>query len=236
MPTSEPLLHGAHHLVQNVGQRYPGRYLPQHPPFHVDLLLQSFLRVLVLGDVAGDAEQAHGPSLRRAHDRALERHPVHLAGMRVAGRMHHPVLRIPGAAGALDFREGRVDPRPVIGMDEAPAFLDRRRRHAVPMNERDARIAVEAPAGKIHAECAELGSPEGQLKALVAVLQPLIAVPERRLAAAPLVEQCGQHQGAQRRDEHGDLRGVHALEHGRARIAEAADAESRRRHQAQWRR
>ena len=61
--TSDALLHGAHQLVQDVGERHTGRNLGKHAPFHLDLLVQSFLRVLVLGDVAGDAEQSHGRPL-----------------------------------------------------------------------------------------------------------------------------------------------------------------------------
>ena len=149
--------------------------------------------------------------------------------MRVAGRVHHPVLGLPDTAGAFYLGERSIYARQVVGMNELPPFLDRRGQRAVPVHGCDPRIAVEATGRKIHAERAQLGASERQLKALVAVLQPLIAGLECRFGPAPLVEQCGQHQRAQRRDEHRNLDSVHALEHGRARIAEATETERGRR-------
>ena len=184
-----PPFYGVHQLIQDIGKGNTGRNLGEHAPFHLDLLEQSLLRMLVLGDVAGDAEQSHGRPLGIARNRALERDPAHLAGMRAAGRMHHPVFGLPGAAGALCLREGGIDALQVVWMDEAPPFLDRRGRHAVPMDAGDARIALEVPGGDIHAERTELGSTEGQLKALIAVLQPVVAGLECRFAPASLVEQ-----------------------------------------------
>ena len=62
---------------------------------------ECLLCLLALRDVAGDAEQSHGRALGAAHNRALERDPVHLAGMYVARRMHHTVFRATDASGAL---------------------------------------------------------------------------------------------------------------------------------------
>jgi hypothetical protein len=70
------------------------------------------------------------------------------------------------------------------------------------------------------------------LKALIAVLQPLVAGLECGFTAAPLGEQRGQNQRAQRRDEHCHLGGAHALEDCRARVAEPANPKSCRRHEA----
>src|SRR5215831_11423335 len=99
--------------------------------------------------------------------------------MYVIRRGHHSVFGVANATGALCLRDGSVYAREVVGMNEAPRLFDRPGRHVVSMNLRGTRIALEAAGGKIRAECTKLGSIEGQLKALLALLQ-------RRFAPAPL--------------------------------------------------
>ena len=84
--------------------------------------------------------------------------------------MHHPVFSLPGAAAALCLREGSIDAHQVIRMDEAPPFLDRRGGHAVSMDARGARVALEIARGDIHTKRAKLRPTECQLQTLVAHL------------------------------------------------------------------
>ena len=56
---------------------------------------------LPIRDVVGDAEQAHGNALRVAQDRPLDRNPTRFTGVWMAGRMYHPVFRVPDTPAAL---------------------------------------------------------------------------------------------------------------------------------------
>jgi hypothetical protein len=71
--------------------------------------------------------------------------------------------------------------RAVVGMNETPRLFDRHGRHVVPMTLCGLRIALEATGGEVRAECTKLGSFEGQLKALIALV-------ERRFTTTPLGE------------------------------------------------
>ena len=82
-------------------------------------LAQALLRDPVLGDVTGHAEQSDRSPFGVAHDGAFDCDPMHLASLRVIGRIHHLVLGLAHTA----WRCGRkrlVHAHQIVCIDEAP--------------------------------------------------------------------------------------------------------------------
>src|SRR6185295_10134228 len=216
-----PLFYGAQQFIQDVRKRSAGRNLGKHAPFGFDLFMQSLFRVLVLGDVAGDAEQSHRHILATAHNRALKCNPAKLTGIRVARRMHHPVFGVPYAATALCLCKCSVYKHAVIRMNEASPLLEGLGRLVVSMNLSSPRIALETTRVEVHAKRPKLGAAEGQLEAFV-------AYPEYRFIPAPLREQRGEDQNQERCSKHEGLSGEDAVRKVGACVSEVPEAEGYR--------
>ena len=67
-----------------------------------------------------------------------------------------------------------------------------------------AHITLEAPGGKVRAECTELGTIEGQLKALITLF-------EHHFTAAPVGEQRGKNEGQHCARQDDGLRSKYAV-------------------------
>ena len=74
-------------------------------------------------DVPRDAKQSNRVALGIAHDRAFDRDPVRLAGMRVIWRRHHTVFCVPDTARARSLRKGIIYVLEVISVDVASSTL-----------------------------------------------------------------------------------------------------------------
>src|SRR5262245_20255707 len=101
-----------------------------------------------------------------AHNRALDRNPPGLAGMRMARRRHDPIFSLPIAAGALCLGNSTVDATKVFRMNEAPRLFNRGRQHGVPMKLCRTQVACKLLGREVCAECAKRRSIKGQLEAL----------------------------------------------------------------------
>src|SRR5262249_50064629 len=104
-----------------------------------------------------------------------DRNPAHLAGMRMVVRGHHPVFGVPSATCVQCFCESGVYTLAVAGMNEAPRLAEGHGQCVVSMDLRGARVAIEATASKIGAECTGLSSIERQLKAHITLFESCLA-------------------------------------------------------------
>ena len=72
---------------------------------------------------------------------------------------------------------GGIYAHSVIGMNEAPPVLDGLGQRHMPMNVRSARIALEETRVEVQAERTKLGTIEGQLKTLLALVLSAASLP-----------------------------------------------------------
>ena len=180
---------------------------------------QGPLRQLPIRDVVGDAEQTLGNALRVAQDRPLDRDPTRLTGVWMAGRMYHPVFRVPDSTAAPSFCKGGIHELQILRMDEASSFADRPGQRVVAMNERGTRIAFEATGRNVHVERTEVGATQRQLELLVAHLQ-------RGLAAISFGEQGREDQDDQCAGHGERLRSEDAIRNGQAHVCKVPDGKS----------
>jgi len=179
---------------------------------------QSLLSLLPNRYVPRDTKQSNRVTLGIAHHRAFDRDPARLTGMRVIWRMHHTVFCAPNTARAQRLRKGVIYMLEVTSVDEASRLPDRRRRYIMSVNPGRARIAFEAPGGKVRVECTQFRSIKGQPQALIALIeQPFIA--------APLGEQRGENEGQHHARQDNGLRNKGAICKSDARITEIPDTE-----------
>src|SRR5215470_13514273 len=86
---------------------------------------QLFRGLFACGDVASDAKQSHGSAVAVAQDRALDRNPALLCAM-PSGERREAVFGLVATAGSRRRRKGSVEPRQIVGMDEAARRRKRR--------------------------------------------------------------------------------------------------------------
>ena len=132
--------------------------------------------------------------------------------------VHHPVFSVPDPTGGSHLSESSIYMREVVPVDEAPDVLDRGGWYVVSVHPGSAQVALEAPGGKVRAERTELGTIEGQLKALITVF-------EHHFTAAPVGEQRGNNEGQHRARQDDGLRSKYAVCKSDARVTEMPYAE-----------
>ena len=106
----------------------------------------------------------------------------------------------------------------VAPVDEAPDLFDRGGWNVVSVHRGSAHITLEVPGGKVRAERTELGTIEGQLKALITLF-------EHHFTAAPVGEQRANNEGQHRARQDDGLCSKYAVCKSDARVTEMPYAE-----------
>ena len=132
--------------------------------------------------------------------------------------VHHPVFSDPDPTGGSRLCESSIYMSEVVPVDEAPALFDRGGWNVVSVHPGSAQITLEVPGGKVRAERTELGTIEGQLKALITLF-------EHHFAAASVGEQRGKNEGQHRACQDDGLCSKYAVCTSDARISEMPYAE-----------
>jgi hypothetical protein len=127
--------------------------------------------------------------------------------------MHHPVFSVPDSTGGSRLCESSIYMSEVAPVDEASGLFDRGGWYVVSVHPGSAQITLEVPGGKVRAERTELGTIEGQLKALITLF-------EHHFTAAPVVEQRGNNEGQHRARQHDGLCRKYAVCKSDARVSE----------------
>src|SRR5215831_16200375 len=129
--------------------------------------------MLVLGDVAGDPKQLHGSAVRLALNGAFDRDPAFSTSTLLISEGCETVFCPTVVTTTPKSHKGRVQIWQVVRMDLRPHLRQGLRwcAWAMPVNAAIPHIIFEAAAFEVKAPGAKLGTIEGQLEPVVAVLK-----------------------------------------------------------------